>query len=203
MMFPAMSDARYPLAVAVPRAAMFAAVCTAVALLGHVAAGAPGPGAGVFAAAWAGLALLGTPLARAPRSAPVLIGGVLGAQLLLHLFFTLAAGPLPDAGLFPAAEHICSGGAAHGGGTGMLAAHLWAALVTGWWMAGGEEALWTLLHRLRAALGTPPAAPAPLLAAPAARALRAPVPGLRPRMLRHALDGRAPPLVLRPPYAAR
>ncbi|WP_017591043.1 hypothetical protein [Nocardiopsis potens] len=198
-----MSDARYPLAVAVPRAAMFAAVCTAVALLGHVAAGAPGPDAGVFAAAWAGLTLLGTPPARAPRSAPALIAGVLGAQLLLHLFFTLAAGPLPAGGLLPAAEHMCSGGAEHGGGTGMLAAHLWAALVTGWWLAGGEEALWTLLHRLRAALDAPPAAPAPLLAAPAARALPAPAPGLRPRMLRHALDGRAPPLAPRPLRAAR
>ena len=192
-----MARSRYRFAFVLVRAAMFAALASAVALLGHVSAGAPAPGARALLLTWAGMALLAVPLALRPRSAGTLTGAVFGAQLLLHTAYTATgAGPPPDGSAVHAIAHACTGGAAVGdGGTGMLTAHLWAALVTGWWLAGGEEALWTLVHRLRAVLaGRAPRARA-RAAQPRGRPAAPPLAVLRSRLLRHARAGRAPPRI--------
>ncbi len=190
MMSPAMSDASYGLRLALLRAALFAAVCTGVALFGHTAAGAPAPLPGVVAGYWALVALAAFPFARGRRSIASLAPGLFGAQLLLHMGFSAATSPLPGAGPL-SVEHLCGSAAVHAD-FGMLAAHIWAALVTGWWLSSGEEALWAVLRLLRARLpvrgkagALPP--PAPSLPVEPPRAF------LTTRFLRHTLAGRAPP----------
>lgn len=200
MMAPAMTDARYGLRFALLRAALFAAVCTGPAMLGHTGAGAPAPGPGVFAACWAGIALLALPFARGRRSVASLVPGLLGAQLLLHLAFSAAAPPLPSGPAPVSLEHMCGGLAVHGD-AGMLLAHAWAALVTGWWLASGEEALWAVLYLLRARFprrGKPAVLPVPAPSAPVER----PRPPYRTHFLRYALAGRAPPRWAPRPCAA-
>jgi hypothetical protein len=79
----------------------------------------------------------------------------------------------------------------------MLVAHLTATLITGWWLARGEAALWALLHSARHRLGAmfrllrpprvavalPRAVPSPVT----------PVP-VRDVLLRHSVSRRGPPL---------
>ena len=190
-----MSHARYGLRFALLRAALFAAVCTGVALFGHTAVGAPAPLPGVIAGYWALVTLAAFPFARVRRSAASLAPALFGAQLLLHMAFSAATSPLPGAGPL-SVEHLCGSAAVHAD-FGMLSAHAWAALVTGWWLSSGEEALWAVLRLLRAWIpsrgkaGTlPPSAPSLPVESP--RAL------LITRFLRHTLVGRAPP-----PWAPR
>ncbi|RJL31606.1 MFS transporter [Bailinhaonella thermotolerans] len=163
------------------RAAVFSAVCVLLGVLGHVFAGgglpgwaAPaGVGALVLAAAYA--------LAGRERSPGLIVGFLLGAQLLSHELFRLGA-PAPG----PSAAH-------DHGGSAMLLAHLVAAALAGWWLARGEAALWSVLRRLAVRLLAVLASPAPI-----------PAPGTAPRpaggpvrparlTLRHSLTRRGPP----------
>ncbi|WP_435875153.1 hypothetical protein, partial [Nonomuraea pusilla] len=84
----------------------------------------------------------------------------------------------------------------HGGGlavgAGMLLAHLTASLLTAWWLARGEAALWALLRRLGRRL-TPlkaVAVPAPPSLVPVVRTRAVPT----APALRHSLARRGPPL---------
>ncbi|GAA3734737.1 hypothetical protein HDA32_003895 [Spinactinospora alkalitolerans] len=178
------------------RATLFAVVCAGMALAGHVIAGGAAPGGTLFGAAVAGTAAAALPFAARPRSRACLIAALLAAQGLLHaLFGAAASGAAPSAdGFARTLGHACASGLLTGDLPGMAVAHAWAALVTGWWLAAGEDALWAVLHWLRAALLPPPpgigAHPA---ARPPRRYGRGLVPTPRLRVLRHAVSGRAPP----------
>ncbi|MEU9835277.1 MFS transporter [Streptosporangium sp. NPDC048047] len=179
--------ARLPLRLA--RAAAFSAVCVALAVAGHRAAGGAGPEPQAVAAAWAAVAAATAALAGRERSGTVISTGLAAAQLVLHELFAFG-----DPSGISLVTH--SHGRGLGEGLGMLVAHLTATLLTGWWLARGEAALWTLLRaagrRLGAALrllpspATPPAPP------------RAAVPSVPPLpawgVLRHTVSRRGPPL---------
>lgn len=99
-----------------PRAAMFAAVCVALAAAGHgLMAGRTAPpwALGVSFLTLFALAVVG---ARRERSLGAIVGGMLAAQLGLHLFFDTAAGQVrPTAGSLPpdlAQLLLCGGGGA-------------------------------------------------------------------------------------------
>ena len=134
------------------RAAGFAVAAVTLGLAGHVAAGAPPPDV-VTVVASTVLVAVGyrVVLAARERSWPALAALLGAVQLLLHWLFTVGArtgdgGPMamPD-GL--SMTHA----AAHGGtapGSAMVVAHLAAALVLGWFLRQGEQALWAAARRL-------------------------------------------------------
>ncbi|MEV0588837.1 MFS transporter [Nonomuraea sp. NPDC050310] len=171
--------AQLPLRLA--RAAGFAAVCVALAALAHVLAGGPAPGVG--AVAGGGTAVLLTALGMAGRErSPTTIGVTLGAaQFGLHELFGTATDYLP-------VHH----GSTLGMSLGMLLAHAAATAVTGWWLARGESALWSLIRRLGARLIRVPALSVP----PQVRQAHRPRPGWvpAPYELRHTVTRRGPPL---------
>lgn len=175
--------ARLPLRLA--RTAAFAAVCVTLAALAHVAGGGARPGPWAAAAGLAAVSGLGLALSGRERSALTINVVLAAAQFGLHELF--AAGS-PSSYVFD--RH------GHGQGltvdTGMLIAHLTATLVTGWWLARGEIALWSLLRRLGLRL-----VPALLAVVPAVRpfvpVVRARVVPLQPGF-RHRMARRGPPL---------
>ncbi|WP_449066173.1 MFS transporter, partial [Planomonospora algeriensis] len=141
------------------RAAVFSAVCVTLAALGHVAAGGSGPEAWTLAAGASAVACLSVSLAGRERSAGTVTAVLTGAQLGLHELFALDGGPAAAS----LAGHLHDRGL--GEGLGMLLAHLTATLITGWWLARGETALWALLraaaHRLGGGVPDARAAAAP------------------------------------------
>jgi hypothetical protein len=182
------------------RAAVFATVCTALALAGHMAAsgGAVAPWkVGAGCAAMTALAML---LAGHERSLPTIMGGLFGGQFMLHVLFV--AGQVTAAGAGGAmAAHPGHDGLAvpvvHSG-AGMISAHYAAALVAAWWLRRGERAVWHLAREVaalalapaRALLAITPVVPGGLVRVPptTATAVR-----LISRMLRHAVRRRGPP----------
>lgn len=129
--------ARLPLRLT--RSAAFAAVCVSLAALAHVAGGGSSPAPGVVVLALAGAFGLAVLLSGRERSTGTINGALLGAQLGLHELFGTSLGP---------ADAVSGHAQGLSVGTGMLLAHLLATLVTGWWLARGEAALWSLLRRL-------------------------------------------------------
>jgi hypothetical protein len=135
------------------RSAAFAAVCVLLAALAHRLAGGDGPTAWALTVAAAGVFAGSAMLAGRERS-PVLITSVLlVAQGGLHELFNHGAtvkailtsrlwASVPAA---PVGDHQTHG---LGISLGMLLAHLTAALVTAWWVARGEAALWSILRRV-------------------------------------------------------
>ncbi|MFJ2155671.1 hypothetical protein [Streptomyces sp. NPDC087856] len=196
------------------RAAMFAAVCVVLAALGHVLmSGRHVPG-WALAAGLAATALAGWTLAGRERGLPLVVTLVVATQAALHSAFSLAQS---TAGQSPAMDMGSADmGSMHMGAmdsmdmghmsatptdsssTGMLAAHLLAALLCGLWLAHGERAAFRVLR----AVATRLAAPLRLLLALPAPPHR---PRLRPRrprseraprllLLGHAITSRGPPL---------
>ncbi|MCX4814459.1 hypothetical protein OG601_28080 [Streptomyces sp. NBC_01239] len=196
------------------RAAMFAAVCVVLAALGHVLmSGRHVPG-WALAAGLAATALAGWTLADRERGLPLVVTLVVATQAALHSAFSLAQ---PTTGQSPAMDMGSADmGSMHMGAmdsmdmghmsatttdpssTGMLAAHLLAALLCGLWLAHGERAAFRVLR----AVATRLAAPLRLLLALPAPPHR---PRLRPRrprseraprllLLGHAITSRGPPL---------
>ncbi|MGP4022720.1 hypothetical protein [Actinomadura sp. 3N407] len=187
------------------RAVVFATVCVALAITGHVLA------SGTTIPAWAALtgfcAVLGVTLMLAghERSLATILGGLLGGQFALHALFTAAAEPVYDHSAvmhaaMPAGPDVMLS-AAHGtGGTTMTLAHTVAALAAAWWLRRGERAAWSLARRIAAAADRPirllvalltvePAAPPRRTpAVPAAAAVMA-----IGRVLRHQVVRRGPP----------
>ncbi|MEU8204937.1 MFS transporter [Streptosporangium sp. NPDC049046] len=170
------------------RAAAFSAVCLALAVLGHVAAGGSVPGPWAVAAAGASVTAMATLLAGRERSAVAIGAGLATLQLSLHEVFALG-----DAtGISLPHPHVRGLGES----LGMLVAHLTATLVTGWWLARGESALWALLRSAGRRLGAmfpllrPPAA----VAAPPRPAYASVTPVLPRAVLRHFVSRRGPPL---------
>ncbi|NAS20675.1 MFS transporter [Herbidospora sp. NEAU-GS84] len=179
------------LALRFARSVSFAAVCVVLAALGHQAAGGDGPTVGALAVAMLGAFGAAFALAGRERSPGVIAGVQVAAQVVLHELFTegqtarVLIGPLTD----PGHDH---GG--FGVSVGMVLAHLTASLVTAWWLARGEAALWAVLRRLGVGawrvLRTPPVPALPRqVRVRAAFVLPAHV-----RPLRHAVVRRGPPL---------
>ncbi|GGK93664.1 hypothetical protein Sme01_58620 [Sphaerisporangium melleum] len=185
--------ARLPLRLA--RAAVFTVVCVGLAVLGHRLAGGSGPHYWAVMAGWAGVTIGATLLAGRERSPRTIVGFLVGAQIFLHELFGAAGGAGSPAGL-----HV-SHGEGLGAALGMIIAHLTVTLITGWWLAQGESALWSMLRRaggralrglsrLLALLGAgaaplPPATGRPPRRILAERAREA---------LRHTVSRRGPPL---------
>ncbi|WP_433421104.1 MFS transporter [Microtetraspora malaysiensis] len=178
--------ARLPLRLA--RAAAFSVVCVGLGVFAHRFAGGTGPTSGALAVGGAVVMAVSAVLAGRERSRATITGLLAAAQLFLHLLLGRAA--LPDG--LPAPQHTHRLGV----DAGMVAAHLVATLVTGWWLARGETAVWSLLRRLGASalrLLTPAATPAaPHVPLPRAAAAPAPLTG---RTLRHTLVRRGPPVL--------
>lgn len=218
-MSPAMTVGRGVRAV---RAAVFAAVCVLLAVFGHVLMSETGVpwwtvGAGAVITGAAAWCLAG----RERALLPVVLFAV-AAQTALHTAFSLAqTAALPTAPHTPPMhhQHLASAmesmpsmaSTAHdmtgmtvmtGGGmassTGMLAAHLLAALLSGLWLAYGERAAFRILRaladRLVAPLRLPVRVPAlphrpPRIRVRRSRRVRTP----RQLLLAHALTTRGPP----------
>jgi hypothetical protein len=165
------------------RSASFAVVCVALAAAGHWLADGDAPSPAVIAGACAAVMAAATALAGRERSRVVIAGFLGTAQVGLHVLFAAQeVGP-----------HLPS---PHGESTwpGMFLCHAVATLLTAWWLAGGESALWSLLRRLAAGavrILLPVVVPEPLAAPLAAeRTIDRP----RGRVLRYAVVRRGPPL---------
>ncbi|WP_406304151.1 hypothetical protein OHA61_19900 [Streptomyces sp. NBC_00885] len=200
------------------RAAVFAAVCVLLAVIGHVLMSQTGVpwwtvGAGAVitgSAAWC--------LAERERTLLPVVLFAVAAQTALHTAFSLAQSTAPH---MPPMHHQHPASAmesmqsmesmastAHdmtgmsGGGmassTGMLAAHLLAALLSGLWLAYGERAAFRILRALADRLVAPLRLPVRVPALPhrpprirVRRSRRARTP--RQLLLAHALTTRGPP----------
>ncbi|WP_053927672.1 hypothetical protein [Streptomyces chattanoogensis] len=111
---------------------------------------------------------------------------------------------VPDAGLAPGSLHTHAMPSMHHSGTGMIAAHLAAALVCAWWLHRGERTAFALLrtlrtaadrtvHRLLALFAAGPTAPLGHCAPHRIRQRAATIPPQLP-LVRHTLIRRGPPL---------
>jgi hypothetical protein len=164
----------------VTRAAVFAVVCVGLAAAGHTWMSRTGLSRPALAAGFTGAFVVALAAARTEQSFASIAGGLLGGQLLLHLLFSAtspavgsAARAVPNMPGMPGMANMpMPGMPAHGGlagltgsGAAMVAAHIVAAVLTGWWLRSGERAVFTLLRllarepvrRLLAMLNTPTA----------------------------------------------
>ncbi|MDV9171923.1 hypothetical protein R6V09_17575 [Streptomyces sp. W16] len=189
------------------RAAVFAAVCVVLASLGHVMM------SGNHVPTWAlsaGLAVTGAAgwcLAGRERGLPLILTVVLTAQTMLHAAFSLAQSASGESAsantdmtmgsMRPGSMDMGTSSAGGTPSTGMLLAHLFAALLCGLWLAHGEKAAFRIL---RVVVGR--------LAAPLRLLLALPAPVDRPRLrgrrihsdraphsllLVHSITSRGPP----------
>ena len=204
------------------RSAVFAAVCVLLAAVGHLLmSGSPVP-AWALAAGTAVTAALGWTLSARERGLPLVASAAVGAQTALHSGFSAAqvctagttpmgamhmdmAGDMPAMHMGPAHTSPAAylgfgtGGTAS---TGMLAAHLLAALLCGLWLGHGERAAFRIGRVAAARLTAPLTAPLRLLLAlPVAPERPRPRPHRRrsdraPRLLLlvHAITTRGPPV---------
>ncbi|MEV0736631.1 hypothetical protein AB0I51_11785 [Streptomyces sp. NPDC050549] len=168
------------------RAAVFAAVCVVLASLGHVMM------SGDHLPAWtlfAGLVVTGAAgwcLAGRERGLPLIVTVVVASQTVLHSAFSLARSASGEpasantdmtmGSMRPGSMDMTASPAGDTPSTGMLVAHLLAALLCGLWLAHGEKAVFRILRILVARL----AAPLRLL-------LALPAPMCRPRLRRRRL----------------
>jgi len=172
------------------RASVFAAVCVLLTAAGHgTVSGRPLTPEGVLAG-FAGVLAVAFALAGHERSLPTITGGLLGGQFMLHALFTAAATGFGHHGNL---QQLVAEPA--GNGTGMTAAHLLAALGSGWWLRRGERAVWRLARQTARALLRPLL---PIRTVPAGRPRRVPAPPAAPvphavAVLRHVLVLRGPP----------
>ncbi|WP_329571609.1 hypothetical protein [Kitasatospora sp. NBC_01266] len=215
------------------RALPFATVSVVLAVAGHTLASGAAVPAGAVLLGWGLTGAAAVCGGRRERSLSTITGALGAAQLGLHLLFHLAQGAgapgmagMPGMSSMPAMPGMPSAAApvaphalgwAHalllGLSPAMLAAHLVATVLAGWWLRQGEAAIWRLVRlTARAAVTTAGAwavAPRRLLALCAALreglgarwrgATRAVVrcgePASRPAstLLRHSVIRRGPP----------
>ncbi|MHC3473243.1 hypothetical protein ACYF6T_31755 [Streptomyces sp. 7R007] len=200
------------------RAALFAAVSVLLAALAHVMMSGQYVPAWALVAGAAGTGTAGWCLAGRERGLPVVVAVVVAAQTALHASFSLAqpramgamgrgsmdmgSTQMPMTGMdmshmaaMPHASHpaVVPGAPT----TGMLAAHLLAALLCGLWLAHGEKAAFRILRAVAGWLAAPLRLPLAVPAAP-----DRPRAGVRrggsdpaPRRLHlvHAITSRGPP----------
>ncbi|MGW2748563.1 hypothetical protein [Streptomyces sp. NPDC001450] len=191
------------------RAAVFAAVCVLLAALGHVMMSGQHVPGWALAAGLAVTGAAGWSLAGRERGLPLIVTVVVAAQTGLHEAFSFAQSasadtasmdmgsmPMDSMDMSPMSHMAVSGmdhmghmGHSMDGGSssfGMLAAHLFAALLCGVWLAYGERAAFRILRAVAARL----AAPLRLL-------LALPDTPVRPRLrVRRRRSRRAPRLLL-------
>ncbi|MFD6419982.1 hypothetical protein [Streptomyces sp. NPDC060194] len=183
------------------RAALFAAVCVALAGTGHsYISGHDIPLHGLAAAF--GLAAAGAWCAGGrERGVPAIGAGMLAVQAGLHLLF---GGAQQQAHHHAPGEYgapAMSMETAATGGAGMFTSHLVAGALCTLWLARGEAAFFQLLRALDSFAFTPlrlllTRAPVPALACPALPAAPA-RPPLRGVLLAHAVHRRGPPAAAR------
>jgi hypothetical protein len=200
------------------RAAVFAAVCVLLAALGHVLmSGRHVPG-WTLAGGLAVTGAVGWGLAGRERGLPLITAVVVTAQTALHSAFSYAQSGTPDTGhtahmahMTPTSGHIvhmadmgdmgrsmAADPAPAGASSGMLAAHLLAALLCGLWLAHGERAAFRILRAVAGWLAAPLRLPLRLLvvAPPPRPRLRRRRSDRSPRrlLLVHAITSRGPPV---------
>lgn len=144
------------------RAAVFAAVCTFLAVAAHrlmSATGIPLPAEMFGAAAVFCFARVAAGLGeRGLATIALLVGGSqVGLHLLFHAVQASAATPMPDmggmSGMAGSGSGLTSGPALLGTTTGMTIAHILAAAVAAWWLRRGEVALFGAVEHARVVLG--------------------------------------------------
>ncbi|MFE2104114.1 MULTISPECIES: hypothetical protein [unclassified Streptomyces] len=186
------------------RAAVFAAVCVLLAALGHVMMSGQHVPGWALAAGLAVTGAAGWSLAGRERGVPLIVTVVVAAQAALHEAFSFAqsaSAPMPSMPMdsmdmgsmghmdMSGTDHLAHMGHTMGDGSssfGMLAAHLFAALLCGLWLAYGEQAAFRILR-----------AAAARLAAPLRLLLALPDTPVRPRpRVRRRRSRRAPRLLL-------
>ncbi|MFJ9247268.1 hypothetical protein [Streptomyces sp. NPDC101776] len=180
------------------RAAVFAAVCVLLASLGHVMMSGSRVPAWALAAGLVATGVTGWCLTGRERGLPLIVTVVVAAQAVLHSAFSFvqsASGGTAAANTTMGSMRMDSMdmGATHmdsmpigDSSTGMLVAHLLAALLCGLWLAHGEKAAFRILRAVAGRL----LAPLRLLLAP-------PAPLDRPRIRGRSLaSDRAPCLLL-------
>lgn len=191
------------------RAAVFAAVCVLLAALGHVMMSGQHVPGWALAAGLAVTGAAGWSLAGRERGLPLIVTVVVAAQAALHEAFSFAQSASADPASTPMAsmpmdsmdmrsmghmemsgtDHLGHMGHSMGDGSssfGMLAAHLFAAVLCGLWLAYGEQAAFRILR-----------AAAARLAAPLRLLLALPDTPVRPRpRVRRRRSRRAPRLLL-------
>ncbi|MCX5014287.1 hypothetical protein OG765_25350 [Streptomyces sp. NBC_00555] len=210
---------QHPAPMRATRAAMFAAVCTALGAVGHsYMSGTDIPLAGLLGAfaVTGGLAWAAAGRRRGPAG---IAAAVLAVQGVLHLLFSgsNAAKPAPaamhhhmpgmDMGAMAAGTSGGMAEAAGHGGAAMIAAHVLAGLFCAAWLARGEAAVFRLARTLGAAALHAARPLSRALALAGARVAAVPVPLApcppyeRPRRLRGAVHAYA--VVRRGPPAGR
>ncbi|WP_219467244.1 MFS transporter [Nonomuraea rhizosphaerae] len=189
------------------RSASFAVVCVALAATGHWMAGGRAPGPAELAGAGGAVMAAAAVVAGRERSRVLIIGLLGAAQVCLHVLFGLVEhSGTTITGTTITGTTITGTAVArvaapdlpvvHGESTwpGMFLCHAVATLLTAWWLAGGESALWSLLRRL-AARAVPILTPVPFTPPPVPAAAPEPGPDRpRGRALRHSVVRRGPPL---------
>ncbi|MFB7496161.1 hypothetical protein ACFC09_15950 [Streptomyces sp. NPDC056161] len=198
------------------RAAVFAAVCTLLAALGHrMMSGSAAPWWAV-AAALKGVGGAAWCLTGRERGLPTVVSAAVAAQIVLHMWYSSAQAvmrsPQPNPAPSVAHCHAMSHGRpldrvsdpgrmahdmADASSTGMLAAHVLAALLCSLWLAHGERAAFRILRTLAGWLVAPLRLPLGLSAPPhrprirlrRSRSDRTP----RQFLLVHTLTSRGPP----------
>ncbi|GLY77125.1 hypothetical protein [Actinoallomurus iriomotensis] len=173
------------------RAVVFATVCVALAVTGHMMASHATVSPVAAIGGLAVMTAVGTVLGGAERSLGTIFGGLLGGQFVLHALFSAA-----EHGQHLAHGHTMAPSTA---GWTMTFAHVAAAAVSAWWLRRGERAVWRLARRVAAALVRPArallSAEPPVCVAPR---LQTAAPGAAPRgaLLRHVVIRRGPPAAL-------
>ncbi len=189
---------------------MFAAICVLLAALGHhLMSETPIP-AWAIAACLAGTGAAAWFAAGRERGVPFVVLGTLAAQTVLHLVFSAAQTQRPpdphaqhhtmpmDGAHGHHSMHAAAETSAHhaaGMSYGMLAAHLLAALLCGFWLAYGERAAFAVLRTVARRLLIPLRLFARLAITryqPRVRPHHSPS-TLRPYLLVHAITSRGPP----------
>ncbi|MBO3750172.1 MFS transporter [Streptosporangiaceae bacterium NEAU-GS5] len=170
------------------RAAAFAVVCVLLAVVAHRFAGGAGPTANAMLVGGLAVMAAAAALAGRERSPATVVGLLVSAQVLLHFLLGSSLAP---------AFHVHDVKGGLGAAVGMIAAHGTASLLTGWWVAQGEAALWAVLRRAygRALRLLLPVSTVfePVGAASAPVWAEAPRP--RRLILRHAIPRRGPPVL--------
>jgi hypothetical protein len=199
---------------------VFAAVCVLLAALGHVMMSGSHVPVWALAAGTGATGVVGWCLAGRERGLPLIVAVVVAAQTALHEAFAFAQSATEPSGATTSmdmsgmrsmdmgSKHMDSMDMAHmhamnhsaaGGSpsTGMLAAHLVAALLCGLWLAYGEKAAFRILRAVAGWLAAPlrlllalPAVPdRPRVRRGRPRSDRAP----SLRLLVHSITSRGPP----------
>lgn len=121
-----------PAPLRVPRALLASLACVLGAVVAHLLGGGAPPSVVVVAVVVAGVAPLSLSLSRRRLSGITVLALTLIAQALLHVTYLLSS---PDPG-------------SHGGGVGMLVAHVCAGVVTTAVATMTEDAVWRLLDSI-------------------------------------------------------